>query len=497
MAEVISIQNFVNVTIRQTPSLLGEINPNNLLLITTETPSNIDEYRTYLNARQVALDYGTNSETYALASVIFSQSPNILTGNGRLIIAPFSSESPAVSATRGNFVTADLDANLNALKAVDDGDLKVTINGGTPINLTNINLTGCSTIADVATILQRRLPDLTVTEANGVITFTSKKVGSTSAVTLAAVSGGTGTDLTASGLLNVAGGTANTGANSSGETIVDAYTRLSAQVQFTPFVTNKLVEDSVAIATSNSVEATDKIWFNVWSDSKDLDGVISTIKASNQRTIACFYTIVADAQKFMVADPATLCSVNFTGNNTFLNANTQLRTLNIVPVDSGITQAIFDKAAAKGAIIYANVGGLSCIVNNRYGDSGQFQDQVYGRQALVYALTTGDFNALRSGAIQQTPQGLDKLISATNSVMSRFVRAGYIGTGLNWNSPITFGNEQDFRDSIFSVGYYIYTDSIANQLQSERENRDAPLQQVAYKEAGFIYRASIDVLVEA
>jgi hypothetical protein len=116
---------------------------------------------------------------------------------------------------------------------------------------------------------------------------------------------------------------------------------------------------------------------------------------------------------------------------------------------------------------------------------------------LVYSLTTGDFNALRSGAIQQTPQGLDKLVSATNSVFARFVRAGYIGTGLNWSNPLTFGNEQDFKDSVFSVGYYIYTDSIANQLQSERENRDAPLQQAAYKEAGFIYRASVDVLVEA
>lgn len=496
-AEVISIQNFVNATIRQTPTLLGEINPNNMLLITTETPSNIDEFRSYTNSRQVGLDYGTNSETYALAVSVFSQSPNILTGNGKLIIAPYSPSSPAVSATRGKFISADLDANLNALKAVDDGDLKVTINGGTPINLTMINLTSCTTIADVATILQRRLPDLTITEVGGVITFTSKKLGSSSTVALAAVSGGTGTDLTAVGLLNVAGGAATAGANSSGETIVAAYTRLSAIVQFTPFVTNKLVEDAVATTTANSVEASDKIWFNVWSDTNDIDGIISTIKAANQRTIALFYTVVADAQKFMVADPATLCSVNFSGNNTFLNANTQLRTLNVVPVDSGITQALFDKAAAKGAIIYANVGGLNCIVNARYGDTGQYQDQVYGRQALVYALTVGDFNALRSGAVQQTPQGLDRLLNATNAVFARFVRSGYIGTGLNWNSPITFGNEQDFRDSIFSVGYYIYTDSIANQLQAEREERIAPLQQAAYKEAGFIYRASIDVLVEA
>ena len=109
MSEVIPIQNFVQVNIRQTPTLLSEINANNLLLITTETPSNIDTYRTYLNARQVGLDYGTNSETYALASVIFSQSPNILTGNGKLIVAPYTSATSAtINALRLAFQTQKL-----------------------------------------------------------------------------------------------------------------------------------------------------------------------------------------------------------------------------------------------------------------------------------------------------------------------------------------------------------------------------------------------------
>jgi len=102
MTEVISIQNFVNTAIRQTPSVLGEINPNNMLLITTETPSNIDEYRSYLNARQVGLDFGTNSETYALAVSVFSQSPNILTGNGISVVMASPSLSIVVASLTQN-----------------------------------------------------------------------------------------------------------------------------------------------------------------------------------------------------------------------------------------------------------------------------------------------------------------------------------------------------------------------------------------------------------
>lgn len=489
--EIIDLKNFANANIRSVPTTLGEINPNNFLLITTEKPSNIDISRSFFNLRQVGLDYGTNSETYAIASSIFSQSPSILTGNGRLIIAPFIE---AVSATRGKFVSASLTANLNALKAVSDGDLKVTLNGA-EINLSELDFTSCTSISDVGTILQRKLPNITITVDTDIITFESKKVGSTSAVVLAAFSGG-GTDLTVAGLLNVAGGTATSGSNSSGETIVEAITRLSSEVQFTPFITNLLVEDAVAESTSTAIEATDKIWFNVWSDSNDLDGVISTIKSANNRTIALFYTNVSNSHKFLGAYPSTLCSVNFSGDNTFINANTQLRTLPTVPVDN-IGQAIFDKASTVGAIIYSNNGGLAGVVNNRYGDTGQFPDQVYGRQALIYALTVGDFNSLRSGSVQQAPQGMDKLLSATNLVFKRFVRAGYVGVGLTWNSPIFFGNEQDFKDSVASSGYYIYSLPIANQAQNERENREAPLQQVAYKEGGFIHRASVDVLVEA
>lgn len=48
-------------------------------------------YQLYVDPIQVGLDFGTTSETYQLAEAIFSQSPNVLSGNGYLVIYAMSS----------------------------------------------------------------------------------------------------------------------------------------------------------------------------------------------------------------------------------------------------------------------------------------------------------------------------------------------------------------------------------------------------------------------
>ena len=48
-------------------------------------------YRVYTDPIQVGLDFGTGSETYAMAQEVFSQSPNILSGGGQLVIYPMTS----------------------------------------------------------------------------------------------------------------------------------------------------------------------------------------------------------------------------------------------------------------------------------------------------------------------------------------------------------------------------------------------------------------------
>jgi hypothetical protein len=84
----LSITNFVTVSVATPPVGLSQSAINNLLIFTKETPIvGQGSYSVYLSPTAVANDWGTTSEVYQMANLIFSQSPNILAGNGVLIIA--------------------------------------------------------------------------------------------------------------------------------------------------------------------------------------------------------------------------------------------------------------------------------------------------------------------------------------------------------------------------------------------------------------------------
>ena len=86
----LSITNFVTVTVTQAPQGLADYAINNLLIYTHEDPVNVylGDYGVYKSPSDVADDWGIGSEVYEMATRIFSQTPNILSGDGSLIIAP-------------------------------------------------------------------------------------------------------------------------------------------------------------------------------------------------------------------------------------------------------------------------------------------------------------------------------------------------------------------------------------------------------------------------
>jgi len=89
----IDITNFINVSVNTPPAGLGNYRVNNLLYITKEAPLSplTDGYAVYLSPSAVGTAFGTTSETYYAALAVFSQSPNILTGGGSLIVYPIAS----------------------------------------------------------------------------------------------------------------------------------------------------------------------------------------------------------------------------------------------------------------------------------------------------------------------------------------------------------------------------------------------------------------------
>lgn len=493
---VLSIANFVNVSLTSTPQGLDVPNVNSLMLFTIETPSNSDDYRTYLNARDVAIDYGSDSVTYQMASAIFSQSPNILSGNGRLVIAPLKGNgddiTPAVSATSGYFTTANISANLAALIAVDDGDLKVTLDGE-DINLTNLDFTGATTLVGIAEILQTRLPNAICSANSTTITVTSKKVGANADVVLAAVSGGTGTNLAGSGFLNTAAGSATSGADSSGETLVEAISRLSSQVQFIPMITNLLLEDDAVETAATAIQALDVIWFFDFASTSDIAGIATTIQeASETHTRCLMYTPdLTESNLMKSAYAGRACSVNFAGSATTQTMN--LKSLATITPDNGLNQTLLDSSDIAGVDVYGSFGGVPAVKDSGGND---FFDNIYNELWFKLAIQVAGFNYLRqtNTKIPQTEAGMDGLKGAYGSVCDQAVNNGMIAPG-EWTSSETFGNPEDFRRNIRDKGYYIYSTPIALQSSSDRADRIAPLVQIAIKLAGAIHKSSVIIVV--
>lgn len=490
---VIDISNIINVNVSGTPSGLSDVNMNSVLFLTNETPSNVDPFRLHLGLSEIATDYGTGSETYKMSSALFAQSPNILSGAGRLVIAPMQA---AVSATSGFITTANISANLAALVAVTNGDLKVTLNG-TAINLTGVSFAGATTLADVAKVLQSKLPNAIVTATSTTITFTSKKVGTISTVALAAVSGGSGTDLAGAGLINAAAASATAGTNSTGETIEAARARLTALVQFVGYFTNLHVEDAKLEAASDDNQVTDNLFVHHLVSTEDLAGIATTIRDSgNFKTKLLAYTIgKTEANLMKAAYVGRAFSVNFAASNSAITM--ELKALATITPDNGFNQTTYTAAKTTGVDLYPNFP-IPAVESNAFNGNGDFFDDVYNKIWLKFALQTAGFNylATTNTKIAQTETGMTGLKDVFRTVLRQGVNAGVIGVGLKWNNPSTFGNPESLKANITQQGFYIYSLPIADQSQSDRNQRKAPIVQIAVKFSGAIHHSDVEVSVE-
>lgn len=90
----LSITNVVNVSVSTPPAGLRDVQVNDLAIFTKEAPVNVaitsSNPGIYKSPSDVSADWGSTSEVYAQAVAIFSQTPNILDGDGQLVIFPMA-----------------------------------------------------------------------------------------------------------------------------------------------------------------------------------------------------------------------------------------------------------------------------------------------------------------------------------------------------------------------------------------------------------------------
>lgn len=487
----LSLDNVIRVTLLQ--ELLGIANQNTsvLAIITSEAPlaSSYGTYGIYYDPVSVAADFGSASKTAGMATAIFSQTPNILTGGGFLVIIPRNQSNPATAGT----VISNGTVDLTRLTATDY-TLGVSVDGATQENvligsIDSSSLLNAQNSLNVSALTGGASFTLTGSITAARITLTSKTTGATSEIKIGTAA--SGTDLGSALLLS--GDEKGTAAGL--ESIRDAIIRTYGAVYYFGILTD--VYDSTNLLNiAGLVQSIDKMYFVASSASADISTVFGpVVSAGYTNTRVLYYSVsAASAINFAAAYASDALSVDFTASNSVRTMH--LKSLVGFAADDGLTQTLATQAQNAGVDVYADFGASNGFLFTS-GVNGYF-DAVYTGLAFKFALQTAGFNALASAGnrIAQTEDGMNQLKKAYRGVCDQFVFNGAFAPG-EWTGPTTFGNPADQIRNIADFGYYIYSQPVAQQSQTQRSARIAPMVQIAAKSSGAIHSSDVLALIEA
>lgn len=477
-AQQLPITNFINVSVVQSSPGLGSYNTSNLAIFTDEAP-NLGTfgslgYAAYETPTQVGIDFGTSSKTFAMANAVFSQTPNILNGDGQLIVILLTNAIEHV-AFSGIPASGTFEFVYNAV----------------PTAAINWN--------DTAAVIQGKLQ--AVAGLGGVLVTGSmatslniQMAGIYSPLTLTTTANSLQTSAPAAITITITTPTAH-------ETLDAAITRTSTLVQYFGVMTDEtadVIGQTDVLAAAAVLLPLNKIGFFVSNNSADVapGGMLDLLRSgSNYNSRGLYYgdSVQLDCLVMMASYAGLGLSVNFSGSLTTITMN--LKVLNGVQPDPTITQTILNECVAAGVDTYASYQGVVAV---KCSGANQFYDSVYNGKWFGGALQVAAFNLLQSvqTKLPQTESGMDTFKGALRTVCEQAVTNGYLAPG-SWKSATTFGNQLQLLANVLQVGYYIFSSPVSQQLQADRAARKAPLCQIAAKEAGAIQTADIIVTVNA
>jgi hypothetical protein len=492
----LSIANVIRVSILSALRGLANVNTSALALITDEEPlsGTYGNYGIYLDPTGVATDFGSTSETYRLANIVFAQNPNILTGKGYLVIIPRDQSAAAQPAT----ILSQTNVNLTQLSATDYF-LRATLDDGASTDytigdidttnlesiLTSLNSTAITAAGLIFTISGE------ITSAQ--ITLSSIATGASKNITIGLPStADSGTDINT--ILDFPTAVKVNGADGGLETVKDCILRTYASINYFGVILNVKLTDALLTETALLIQALDKMLFVGSNLTADITGVFKDIKDAGYTHTRCTLYIASqsDALDFAAGYASRGLSVNFDGANTV--STMHLKEITGVTADESLTQTLLNSAITNGVDVYVDFGVPKIFTSG----ANSYFDAIYINLALKLRLQTAGFNYLAqtNTKIPQTEEGMNGLKGAYRKVLALFVTNGAFAPGA-WNSSTTFGNPEDHIRNISEFGYFIYSIPIAQQAQSEREIRVAPLVQIAAKSSGAIHSSDVVAYIEA
>lgn len=470
----LSISNVINISVATTGQGVGSYNTSNLAILSYEAPSYATfgslGYKLYLSPDDVATDFGSSSATYKQALGVFSQQPNILAAGGYLAVIQTLNETQTIAlslvATSGTFVITFTEGSTAAINW-NDSAAAIQTKIRAVVGLEAVTVTG-----SIASQL------LTIKFDGKYGDRPSLVVGSNSLVATATPIVATVDELV------------------KGEAYNECITRANSVVPFFGVMACSIVLSAEMLLCAAVVQAMNKLMFFVSKTAADVapGGMLDLLRSgtlSHSRGLFYGSTLDIDALVMMASYAGRALSTNFSGSNT--TQTMHLKDLSGVQPDPTINQTILTQCQVAGVDVYCSIQGVSKVYCS---GANSFFDDIYNLQWFVGALQVAGFNVLAqtSSKIAQTENGITSLKGAYRDICEQAVSNQYLAAG-KWNSPNTFGVQQDLYDNISQRGYYIYSLPVSQQTAVDRAARKAPLISIAVKESGAVHSSSVIINV--
>jgi hypothetical protein len=393
---------------------------------------------------------------------------------------------------KGGILTAS-EQLMSNFTVITSGSFKVTVDGSEK-TVTGLNFSGATNLNAVASTINAALTGATIAWDGSRFTITSSTTGSSSTVGYASAAA-TGTNI--SGILKLTSTTALAPVSGfDSETPVECVAAMANQSGMWygfSFAASSMPTNAQLIEVAGFIEGASisRIFGVTETDTRVLDATYTADLASELKALNYKRTCVQfSANKYAICSMiGRAFSVNFSANRSTI---TLMYKQEPGVVASLLTETQAQTLKSKRCNVFVKYMNDTAII--QYGVmSGQaYFDEIHGLDWFSDALQTAEYNLLYQSKtkIPQTDAGQNQLVNVASGVCAEAINNGLIAPG-QWNAD---GFGQLSRGDFLAEGFYIYTQPMAAQDQSIREQRIAPPIQIALKLAGAIHE--IDCIVD-
>lgn len=481
----INANRLVSITPRVISGGSADLETNGLIitanaLISADTPA-----LSFSTAKEVGAFFGYESNEYKVGSQYFA---GVTNQTKTIKTLWFGRDLTAVGSA---WIRGGASPTLAVLKLITDGAFNIDLNGSA-VTITAVDLSACTSLSDVATVIEGKFTNATVTYNSDLNRFiiTSTITGASSTIGYATAPA-SGTDL---GL--VLGLTADTGAvlsqGNDALTVAANMDRITGVTRnFVGFTTLSAVSDSVAVEYAAWADIDDDyVYFyhsnnsNLLSKSTNTSSVPVTLQAYN--TTASIFGDAYDAA-FMLAigasikwDSANALKTWFAKSTSGLNAKV-LSDTEAEALESIRCNYIGQFATRNAEFTLLNRG---CLSGTLYG----FIDVLYGAIWLRARLQRGLMDCFAgNNRIPYNANGYGILATFIAEAVQEALGNGVIDVGLvisdSQKSIIMNEIDEDISVELLNNGYWY---KISDPTANARADRQSPVMAMYYTYAGSV-----------